>query len=89
LKGGEMSERGNGEAWAFFTGAVIGGIAALLLAPAKGSETRARIRQVAEEAVSKGGELVESGKTEAGKLISKGRDKLETFAQKCEEKAAQ
>ncbi len=83
-----MSERG-GEVWAFLAGAFIGGVAALLFAPAKGSETRAKIRQAAEDAYSKGEQLVETGKVEADKLISKGREKLESFAQKCEEKAVQ
>ncbi|HRY61651.1 MAG TPA: YtxH domain-containing protein [Candidatus Fermentibacter sp.] len=83
-----MSERG-GEVWAFLAGAFIGGVAALLFAPAKGSETRAKIRQAAEDAYSKGEQLVETGRVEADKLISKGREKLESFAQKCEEKAVQ
>ena len=30
-----------------------------------------------------------TGRVEADKLISKGREKLESFAQKCEEKAVQ
>jgi len=82
-----MSERGGGEVWAFLTGALVGGIAALLLAPAKGSETRARIREVAGDAYARSKEMVESGRAEAGKLISKGREKLETLASKVEEKA--
>jgi gas vesicle protein len=89
MKGGEdMSDRG-GEVWAFLAGAFIGGVAALLFAPAKGSETRARIRQAAEDAYAKGEHIVESSKAEADKLISRGREKLESFAQKCEEKAVQ
>jgi gas vesicle protein len=83
-----MSERG-GEFWAFLTGAVLGGVIALLYAPAKGSETREKIRRVAEDAYAKGGEIVESGRTEADKVISRGREKLEKFAQKCEEKAVE
>lgn len=83
-----MADRG-GELWAFLAGAFIGGVAALLFAPAKGSETRAKIRQAAGDAYSRGGEIVESGKAEADKLISRGREKLESFAQKCEEKAVQ
>lgn len=83
-----MSDRG-GEVWAFCAGAFIGAVAAILFAPAKGSETRAKIRQAAEDAYSKGEQLVESGRVEADKLISKGREKLENFAQKCEEKAVQ
>lgn len=83
-----MSERG-GEVWAFLAGAFIGGVAAILFAPAKGSETRAKIRQAAEDAYSKGEQLVETGRVEADRLISKGREKLEGFAQKCEEKAVQ
>ncbi|HOA05547.1 MAG TPA: YtxH domain-containing protein [Candidatus Fermentibacter daniensis] len=83
-----MSDRG-GEVWAFFAGAFVGAVAAILFAPARGSETRAKIRQAAEEAYSKGGQLVESGRAEADRLISKGREKLETFAQKCEGKAVE
>jgi gas vesicle protein len=84
-----MSERGGGEFWAFLTGAIVGGVAALLLAPAKGSETRAKIRQVAGDAYSKGEQMVETGRTGAEKLLTKGREKLESFATKCEEKAGQ
>ncbi len=83
-----MADR-SGEVWAFLAGAFIGGVAALLFAPAKGSETRAKIRQAAEDAYAKGEHLVESGKVEADKLITKGREKLESFAQKCEDKAVQ
>jgi gas vesicle protein len=89
LRGGEMSERGGGEVWAFLTGVIIGGVAALLLAPAKGSETRAKIRQVAEDAYARGEQMVEPVKSGAEKLLAKGREKLESFAQKCEDKAAQ
>jgi gas vesicle protein len=84
-----MSERGGGEVWAFLTGAIVGGIAALLLAPAKGSETRAKIGQIAGDAYTKGGQIVETGRSGAERIISKGREKLESLAQKCEDKAAQ
>lgn len=84
-----MSERGGGEVWAFLTGAILGGIAALLLAPAKGSETRAKIGQIAGDAYTKGEQIVETGRSGAEKIISKGREKLESLAQKCEDKAAQ
>jgi gas vesicle protein len=83
-----MSDRG-GEFWAFLAGAVVGGVLAVLYAPAKGSETREKIRRVAEDAYAKGGQLVESGRAEADKVISRGREKLERFAQKCEEKAVE
>jgi gas vesicle protein len=95
-----MSERGGGEVLAFLTGAIVGGIAALLLAPAKGSETRAKIGQIAGDAYTKGEQIVgdaytkgeqivESGRSGAEKIIGKGREKLESLAQKCADKAAQ
>lgn len=81
-----MSERGGGEFWAFLAGAVIGGLTALLLAPASGSETREKIRKTAEDVYAKGGEIIESGRAEAERIISRGREKLERLAQKSEEK---
>lgn len=72
--------------WAFLAGVFIGGVTALLLAPAKGSETRGRIRKTAEDVYARGGELVESGRTEAGKVIARGRRKLEDLAQKYEDR---
>ncbi len=83
-----MSDRGGSEFWAFLAGAVLGGVTALLLAPASGTETRSRIRQAAEEARAKGGEIIESGRAEAERIISKGREKLERLAQKCDERTA-
>ena len=83
-----MSERGGGEFWAFLAGTVIGGLTALLLAPASGAETRIKIRKTAEDAYAKGGEIIESGRAEAERIISKGREKLEKLSQKCEEKPA-
>jgi gas vesicle protein len=46
---------------AFAAGAAVGVVAALLLAPATGAETRRRVRHAAEEAASKARQVVRRG----------------------------
>jgi len=79
-----MSENGKGEFWAFVAGVLAGGIVALLYAPAKGSETREKIRETAGELKTKGGEIVSHVREEAGKAVETGRQKLEETRQRLE-----
>ncbi len=73
----EMSERGRGEFWAFIAGLLAGGVAAVLYAPAKGEDTRKKIRETAEETYHKGEELYGKGRVEAEKIYHDGREKAE------------
>lgn len=73
----DMSERGKGEFWAFAAGLLAGGVVALLYAPAKGEETRKRIKDGAEETYHKGEEIYGKGKIEAEKIYHDGREKAE------------
>lgn len=73
----DMSERGKGEFWAFAAGLLAGGVVALLYAPAKGEETRKKIRDGAEETYHKGEEIYGKGKIEAERIYHDGRDKAE------------
>lgn len=73
----EMSERGRGEFWAFIAGLLAGGVAAVLYAPAKGEDTRKKIRETAEETYHKGEELYGKGRIEAEKIYHDGREKAE------------
>jgi gas vesicle protein len=85
IRGKEMSvmaERGKGEFWAFVAGVLAGGIAALLYAPAKGSETRVKLRETAGELKAKGGELAAQAREEAGRVIESGRLKLDETKQR-------
>jgi gas vesicle protein len=72
-----MSDRGRGEFWAFMAGILAGGVAAMLYAPAKGEDTRRKIRETAEDAYHKGEEYYEKGITEAEKIYHEGRAKAE------------
>jgi gas vesicle protein len=82
--------RGKGELWAFVAGALAGGIAALLLAPAKGEDTRRKIASTAEDLYGKGehlyhqgiekaGDLYESGKAKAGEVKHKMEDAVDSL----------
>ncbi len=95
-----MSEhRGKGEFWAFFAGVIAGGVAALLLAPAKGEETRRKIAstagelcdkggQIYHQGVEKAGDLIEAGKGKAGELKNRVEDAVETLKKKKSESQA-
>ncbi|MBN2586289.1 MAG: YtxH domain-containing protein [Candidatus Fermentibacteraceae bacterium] len=91
-----MAENGKGEFWAFVAGTLAGGILALLYAPAKGEETREKVRATTGELYGKGEEFYRHFRTEAEKLISDGkkmidgagaagREKIEETIQKLEE----
>lgn len=79
-----MSERGKGEFWAFVAGVLAGGIVALLYAPAKGSETREKIRETAVDLKTKGTELATHAREEAGRMVETGRQKLDETRQRIE-----
>lgn len=72
-----MSDGGRGEFWAFMAGILAGGIAAILYAPARGEETRRKIKETAEDAYHKGEEYYEKGMTEAERIYQEGRHKVE------------
>lgn len=94
-----MAENGKGEFWAFIAGALAGGIAALLYAPAKGEETREKVRTTSGELYEKGEEYYRTFRNEAEKLIDEGkkmidgagsasREKIEETIKKLEEARA-
>lgn len=72
-----MAENGKGEFWAFVAGALAGGIVALLYAPAKGEETREKVRATTEELYGRGEEFYRQFRAEAEKLIAEGRKMME------------
>ena len=72
-----MSERGRGEFWAFMAGLLAGGVAAVLYAPAKGEDTRKKIRETAEETYHKGEDIYGKGKVQAEKIYHDGKGKAE------------
>ncbi len=72
-----MSEHGKNDFWAFVAGAMVGATFALLYAPAKGEETRERIRRTAEDLGHKGEDLVRLGQEEAEKVIGAGKKVVE------------
>ena len=61
----------------FLVGGVIGAGLSLLLAPASGKESRAKIKGLAEEAVEEGKHFVESRKEILEKAVGAGRDAME------------
>jgi gas vesicle protein len=71
-----MAENGKGEFWAFVAGALAGGIAALLYAPAKGEETREKVRATTGELYGKGEEFYTQFRAEAEKLIAEGKQMI-------------
>jgi len=72
-----MGDRGRTEFWAFMAGLLAGGVAAILYAPAKGEDTRKKIRETAEGAYHKGEEFYEKGVTGAEKIYHDGIGKAE------------
>ena len=82
-----MSDSGRGEFWAFMAGLLAGGVAALLYAPAKGEDTRRKIKETAEDVYHKGEEYYEKGLTEAEKIYHDGREKAEKIYHDGREKA--
>jgi len=68
-----MAENGKGEFWAFVAGALAGGIAALLYAPAKGEETRRIVKSTTDDLYGRGEELYTKYRAEGEKLLAEGK----------------
>ncbi|MBD3370141.1 hypothetical protein GF402_07250 [Candidatus Fermentibacteria bacterium] len=79
-----MAERGGSEFWAFLAGTLLGGIVAMLYAPAKGVETRERIRTTADDIRDRGEDIVVRTRDEAEKLIEIGKNKLDELKKHAE-----
>lgn len=77
--------------FALFTGALVGGAAALLLAPRAGRETREKVRQAADEAVGtirgaleEGRQAVEESRTALKRAVEAGRGAFQRGREKVE-----
>lgn len=69
-----MSDNSKGEFWAFVAGVLAGGIFAILYAPAKGEETREKIRETAGELRVKGEDILEEGRKKLDEYTEKGKE---------------
>jgi len=84
----ELDSRGGGggSVMLFIAGAVVGAAAALILAPAKGSDTRAflnrRGRELADEAARRGRELADEAATKGKKLWDEHGDRITSAVRK-------
>ena len=81
-----MAENSKGEFWAFVAGALAGGIVALLYAPAKGEETREKVRATTGELYDKGEEFYIHFRAEAEKLIAEGKKMIDEISTTGKEK---
>jgi gas vesicle protein len=81
-----MAENGKGEFWAFVAGALAGGIVALLYAPAKGEETREKVRATTGELYDKGEGFYVHFRAEAEKLIAEGKKMIDEVSTSGKEK---
>jgi gas vesicle protein len=81
-----MAENSKGEFWAFVAGALAGGIVALLYAPAKGEETREKVRSTTGELYDKGEEFYIHFRAEADKLIAEGKKMIDEISTTGKEK---
>lgn len=80
-----MSEnREKSELWAFVAGALAGGIAAILLAPAKGEDTRRMLTSTATDLYGKGEQLYHQGVDKASELVEAGKGKADEMKHKVE-----
>jgi gas vesicle protein len=66
----------------FFLGAALGTVAALLLTPKRGEETRALLRERGEEMARRAQELAGDAQGRAGEWLEKGREMLEEQTQR-------
>jgi len=81
-----MAENGKGEFWAFVAGALAGGIVALLYAPAKGEETREKVRTTTGDLYDRGEEFYNHFRAEAEKLIAEGKKMIDEVSTTGKEK---
>ena len=72
-----------------FTGALAGGIAALLLAPQSGEETRKFISEKGVEVYEKAGKTFEEAYAQAEASLAEARAKVEELAEQAKEKSVE
>lgn len=72
-----------------FTGALAGGIAALLLAPQSGEETRTLIVEKSQEVYEKAGKTFEEAYAQAEASLAEARTKVEELAEQAKEKSVE
>jgi gas vesicle protein len=72
----ENGKNAGGILLAFIAGSAIGAVAALLLAPSSGAETRRKIKTTSLDTKDKALEKVDAVKSEASNLIERGKEKV-------------
>ena len=70
-----------------FTGAILGGIAALLFAPQSGEDTRKLIQEKSQEAYEKAGKTMEETYAQAETSLAEARAKIEELAEEAKKKS--
>ncbi|QER42889.1 YtxH domain-containing protein [Thermodesulfobacterium sp. TA1] len=70
---------------AFLGGVIVGGIAAILLAPASGAEVRKKIKEEVDEAIEKVKTEAETLKSKAEEITSKAKEVLEAKKEEVKE----
>jgi gas vesicle protein len=84
-----VAEKSGGEFWAFLAGAVVGGVAALLYAPARGDETRRYIHETTDDLRHRGEDYYIKYRDEAEKYYELAKEKLEHLREELKHHAAQ
>lgn len=72
-----------------FTGALLGGIAALLFAPQSGEDTRSLIQEKSTEVYEKAGKTLEETYAQAEASLAEARAKVEELAAQAKEKTTE
>ena len=72
-----------------FTGALLGGIAALLFAPQSGEETRQFIQDKSQKAYEKAGKTIEETYAQAEASLAEARSKIEELAEEAKKKSVE
>ena len=80
-----MSSDRDSSTMSFLLGAAVGGIAALLLAPRSGEETRRRLREEAETLQDRGAAAVKAATEEARTLASETTETVKEHAEAVED----
>lgn len=80
-----MSSERDSSTMSFLLGAAVGGIAALLLAPRSGKETRRRLREEAEALQDRGAAAVQTASEEARALAAETGETVKDRAEAVEE----